>query len=181
MSRIGKKPITIPTGVAVSIADKVVKVKGPKGELSMPLVEGVSAIVEGNALSFERANDSGTIRARHGLMRALARNMVEGVTQGFTRKLEVQGIGYRAEVKGKTLLLNLGYSHPIEFAIPADISISVEKDGKISISGADKGRVGQIAAIIREYRSPDRYKGKGIRYEGEVVRRKEGKSFAAGK
>jgi large subunit ribosomal protein L6 len=176
VSRIGKKPIAVPAGVAVSIADQVVTIKGPKGELKLPVVPEVEVKLEGGALVFHRSSESGVVRAKHGLMRALARNMVEGVSTGFTRKLVIQGIGYRAEVKGKNLVLNLGYSHPIEFSIPSDVQISVDKDGKISISGADRARVGQIAAIIREYRSPDRYKGKGIRYEGEHIALKEGKS-----
>ena len=176
MSRIGKKIIAVPAGVVVSVDDGSVKVKGPKGELSLALVPHISATVESGTLSFQRDGESGDVRASHGLMRALARNMIVGVTQGFTKRLEVQGIGYRAEVKGKNLLLNLGYSHPIEFAIPADVQITVEKDGKISVSGANRERVGQVAANIREFRKPDRYKGKGIRYEGEYVALKEGKS-----
>lgn len=176
MSRIGKKPIAIPAGVIVSLNGQAITVKGPKGELVAPIAADITARVDNSQLLFERANDLGPVRARHGLMRALVRNMVVGVSQGFTRRLEIQGIGYRAEVKGKTLVLNLGYSHPVEYAIPADVTITVDKDGKITISGANRERVGQVAANIREFRKPDRYKGKGIRYEGERIAIKEGKS-----
>jgi len=176
MSRVGKKPISIPAGVSVSISAESVDVKGPKGQLSLPRVPEIAVRLEADTVVFERSSDNGAVRAKHGLMRALVRNMVEGVSTGYTRKLEVQGIGYRAEVKGTTLVLNLGYSHPIEFLIPSGIQIAVEKDGKIAISGTDKGVVGQIAAVIRKFRSPDRYKGKGIRFVGEHIALKEGKS-----
>ncbi len=176
MSRIGKKPITIPAGVDIKIDGGVVKVKGPKGELSQAMVDLITPKLEENTLVFERANESRTARANHGLMRALTNNMVIGVTQGFEKKLQVLGVGYRADVKGSKLVMNLGYSHLIEFEIPKDITISVDRDNKITISGIDKGRVGQVAAVIRDYRRPDRYKGKGVRYEGEYISLKAGKS-----
>lgn len=176
MSRIGKKPIEIPSGVTVTVADGLVKVKGAKHQLTVPLVPHISAKIEDNILTFERDGESGDVRAAHGLCRALARNAVVGVSSGFSRRLEVIGIGYRAEVKGKLLVLNLGYSHPVEFAIPDDVAITVDKDNKITLSGHDKGRIGQVAAIIRGFRPPDRYKGKGVRFEGEHVAIKEGKS-----
>ncbi|HMV65233.1 MAG TPA: 50S ribosomal protein L6 [Myxococcota bacterium] len=166
----------IPAGVQVSVSGDDVVVSGKRGQLGMKLVSGISARVDGGALVFERAGETTDVRAKHGLMRALARNMIAGIAEGFTRKLEIQGVGYRAEVKGKTLVLNLGFSHPVEFPIPSDVSIAVEKDGKLVISGLDRARVGQVAANIRKFRPPDRYKGKGVRFEGERVVLKEGKS-----
>lgn len=176
MSRIGKKAIPLPSGVSATVAGQVVKVKGSKGELSLSLLDGVSARVEGAELVFERSSEAGQVRARHGLLRALAGNMVTGVSAGFTKRLEVQGVGFRAEVKGKSLVMNLGYSHQIDFPVPDDVQIAVEKDGKIAVSGIDRARVGQVAADIREFRKPDRYKGKGVRYVGEHIALKEGKS-----
>lgn len=176
MSRIGKKPITIPSGVTVTVSGSQITVKGPKGELSTGVADLISARVDGSELVFERANESRTARANHGLSRALVANMVTGVTTGFTKRLEVRGIGYRADVKGKKLVLNLGYSHLIEFDIPSDIKIEVDRDNKITVSGIDKARVGQVAANIRDFRKPDRYKGKGVRYEGEYISLKAGKS-----
>lgn len=176
MSRIGKAPVAIPRGVTVTVADRTIKVKGPKGELSLDLVALVDASVEGEELILTRQSADKKTRAFHGLMRAHAANMVHGVTEGFTKRLEVQGIGYRAEVKGNTLVMNLGYSHQVVYPIPAGIGIEVSKDNKISISGIDRGQVGQVAADIRDFRSPDRYKGKGIRYEGEHIALKAGKS-----
>ncbi len=176
MSRIGKSPISLPAGVTASVSQGAVKVKGPKGELSQAIPAKVSARLDGQTLVFEREGDDRFARSNHGLVRALVRNMVQGVSTGFTKKLEVQGIGYRAEIKGKNLVLNLGYSHLIEFPIPADIQISVEKDGSIHVAGISRDRVGQVAANIRSYRPPDRYKGKGVRYAGEHVALKEGKS-----
>lgn len=176
MSRIGKMPIDLPAKVTVTVADGAVSVKGPKGELATTLVEHVSAGVEGNQIILKRANESRPARSNHGLMRALVNNMVVGVHEGFNKKLEVKGIGYRAEVKGSNLVMNLGYSHLIEYPIPSDIQISVEKDNTITVSGIDKARVGQVAANIRGFRSPDRYKGKGVRYQGEYISLKAGKS-----
>lgn len=176
MSRIGKKIISLPANVTARLDGVHVAIKGPKGELGLDVIGGITAHLEGNVLTFTRADDLTATRANHGLMRALVNNMVVGVTTGFTRKLEIQGIGYKAEVKGKLLVLNLGYSHPVEFPIPGDVSIVAEKDGKLTLSGIDRARVGQVAANLRAYRPPDRYKGKGIRHEGEHVSLKAGKS-----
>lgn len=176
MSRVGKKLIELPKGVTVTVAPGSVTVKGPKGTLESVVPEFISAKVEGNILVFERSGEDRVSRSNHGLARALARNAVVGVSEGFSRRLEIQGVGYRAEVKGKNLVLNLGYSHLIEFPIPADIQISVDKDNKITIGGISRDRVGQVAANLRSYRPPDRYKGKGVRYEGEHIALKEGKS-----
>jgi len=176
MSRIGKSPIKIPSGVTVSVADRTIKVKGPKGELSLDLVDQIDAAVDNDELVLTRGGEDKQTRAFHGLMRAHANNMVEGVTSGFSKVLEVKGVGYRADVRGANLVLNLGYSHPIEYAIPSDIKIEVSKDNKITVSGIDRARVGQVAADIRAFRSPDRYKGKGVRYLGERIILKAGKS-----
>ncbi len=176
MSRIGKMPVTIPAGVTVTITGADLAVKGPKGSLGLSLMDGITARQQENELIIERGSEDRTTRANHGLMRSLSHNMVVGVTQGFQKALLVQGIGYRADVKGKMLVLNLGYSHQIEYPIPDDIKISVDRDNKITITGIDKARVGQVAANIRDFRKPDRYKGKGVRYEGEHVSLKAGKS-----
>jgi large subunit ribosomal protein L6 len=162
--------------VTITIADTVIAVKGPKGEIKFDLVPEIEAVVEDDALVFRRSDETSSVRASHGLMRSLAGNAVKGVTQGFSKRLEVQGIGYKAEVRGNKLMLNLGYSHQIEFAIPQGIQIAVDKDNKITVSGIDKGQVGQVAADIRDLRKPDRYKGKGVRYEGEYINLKAGKS-----
>jgi large subunit ribosomal protein L6 len=151
-------------------------VKGPKGEIRIPLAEGVSVHQEGDLLTVRRHSENRQIRANHGLMRALIANMVTGVSQGFEKKLEINGVGYKAAVKGRILNLNLGYSHPINFQIPEGIDISVEKGTLVSVKGINKEKVGQTAAVIRGYRPPDSYKGKGVRYEGEVIRLKAGKS-----
>ena len=176
MSRIGRLPIDVPAGVTVTIGDTEVSVKGPKGNLSQPLVDHVSVAVEGNTVTVSRSSEAKQARANHGLMRSLLNNMVVGVHTGFTKQLEVIGIGYRSQVQGRKLVMNLGYSHPIEFAIPDGIEIAVDKKGIISVSGADKQAVGQVAAKIRGFRKPDHYKGKGVRYLGEHVRLKAGKS-----
>lgn len=178
MSRIGKKPITVPSGVDVVVGGGVVKVKGPKGSLSRKIAHGVSFEREGDVIRVVRANNSGPVRAAHGLMRALVANMVQGVTQGFTKELEIIGVGYKAETKGRTLVMNLGYSHPINYPFPEGIEIVVNpKDRtKVAVQGIDKETVGQVAAELRGYRPPDSYKGKGVRYVGETVRLKAGKS-----
>jgi large subunit ribosomal protein L6 len=176
MSRIGKQPVAIPTGVDVKILADSITVKGPKGSLSQHLVGLVDVKVENNEVICVRQNDSKPARANHGLIRSLISNMVDGVTQGFSKKLEVNGVGYRADVKGKNLVMNLGYSHPIEYSIPEGITIEVDKQNNITVSGCDKQQVGQVAAKIRSYREPDHYKGKGVRYSGEYVRIKAGKS-----
>lgn len=174
MSRIGKKPIAL-NGASVTLGDTIV-VKGPKGELTMELVEGITAKEEGGNLVFERVSDSKTHKANHGLMRALGANLVHGVTKGFERKLEINGVGYKAQVKGKQLVMNLGFSHLIEYDIPEGITISVEGNTKVTVQGAAKDQVGQTAAVLRGYRPPDSYRGKGVRYAGEHIRLKAGKS-----
>lgn len=176
MSRIGKQPVVLPKGVTLEISDGQVHAKGPKGTLSRAVVRGTTISVDGGKAIVERASDSLEDRAAHGLMRALLANMVEGVSKGFQRKLEIIGIGYKAELKGSTLVLSLGYSHPIEFPFPPGITIAVEKNTKMVVSGIDREQVGQVAAELRSFRSPDSYKGKGVRYEGEHVRIKAGKS-----
>jgi large subunit ribosomal protein L6 len=180
MSRIGKKEISLPKGVEVRQDGEAVVVKGPKGTLSIPLAPGISMKVENNVVQFARGNEERQSKATHGLIRALVANNVRGVTEGFKRELDIIGVGYRAEVKGKEVVFQLGYSHPIKFPIPPGIDISVDgKSGHIVITGIDKQKVGQVAAEIRGLREPDPYKGKGIKYTEEVLRRKQGK--AAGK
>jgi large subunit ribosomal protein L6 len=175
MSRIGKQPVPIPSGVTLDINDREVSVKGPKGSLSGMLPVGISvAVVDGEA-RVTRPDDTGPNRSKHGLARALVANMVTGVTDGFVKELEIQGVGYRAEVKGKTLALKLGFSHPVELAIPEGLKVAVAEN-RIRIEGADRGRVGQFASNVREVRAPEPYKGKGVRYVGEQIRRKVGKA-----
>lgn len=176
MSRIGKLPIALPSGVTVDVKDSAVEVKGPKGALSQALVDRVSVEVADGQLVVHRADEERQSRANHGLMRSLLNNMVQGVSQGFKKELEVIGVGYRAAVKGKTLEMNLGFSHPVVYPIPDGISIEVDKAGIISVEGVDKQQVGQVAAEIRSWRKPDSYKGKGVRYRGERVSLKAGKS-----
>ncbi len=180
MSRIGNKPIPLPKGVEAKKEGNNVTVKGPKGVLSTPVVPGIEVKIENNVVSFTRNDDENRSRATHGLMRALVANNVLGVTRGFKKELDIVGVGYRAEVKGKDVVLQLGYSHPVRFPIPKGIDIAVDaKTGHITITGIDKQKVGQTAAEIRALREPDPYKGKGIKYSDEVIRRKAGK--AAGK
>jgi len=176
MSRIGRLPVRVPGGVSVDLAGGEIKIKGPKGQLARPMVDHVSLQVDGGVIHVSRDGDDKAARANHGLMRALVASMVHGVTTGFEKKLQIEGTGFRAEVKGRQLVLTLGYSHPIEYAIPTGIAISVDKNVTISVTGADKQQVGQVAAIIRGFREPDSYKGKGIKYADEVLRLKEGKS-----
>ena len=178
MSRIGKKPIGIPSGVTVDIADGELSVKGPKGTLSAPVPTGIGAKVEDGELVLEWPDDSKESRSRHGLARALANNMVVGVSDGFVKRLEIEGVGYRAEVKGKSLNLLLGFSHPVEMPIPEGLKVAVEANTKVSVEGADKQQVGQFAADVRSLRPPEPYKGKGVRYEDEHIRRKVGKAGA---
>lgn len=177
MSRIGKKPIVIPAGVKVNCAGALVQVEGPRGKLQQEVPPEVTVEVEDGQVLVKRRSDNRIERSMHGLTRTLLANMVEGVSQGFTRELEVVGVGYRAEKSGKTLNLNVGLSHQVNFAEPDGISISVEKQ-VIRVEGIDKHLVGQTAANIRKVRKPDVYKGKGIRYVGESVRRKAGKAGA---
>ncbi len=178
MSRIGKMPVMIPKGVTVKIDGGMITAKGPKGELSRPVSPQVEFEVEKDKITVLATGESRQHKAMHGLARSLIQNLVTGVESGFTRVLEVNGVGYRADVKGRTLHLALGYSHPIEVMIPEGIDASVEKN-RISLSGADKEVLGQLAAIIRQQRPPEPYKGKGIRYIDEYVRRKVGKAGVA--
>ena len=175
MSRIGKKPVSLPKGVTASVEGQTVKVKGPKGELSVKLVPDVTVTLQDGAIAVAAREGAERGKQMWGLSRTLVNNLVEGVTQGFTQKLEIQGVGYRAAVQGKTLNLQLGFSHDVPYAIPPGITIVTEKPTMISVSGIDKQLVGQVAAEIRSWRPPEPYKGKGVRYEGEYVRRKEGK------
>ena len=176
MSRIGNQPVVLPKGVTFQVADGAMHVKGPKGSLQRNIVGGVSFKQEDSSIVVARDGDTPQLRANHGLMRALLNNMVIGVSQGFERKLDIVGIGYKAEVRGSKVVLNLGYSHPVEHQLPKDISVAVEKNTKLTVSGIDKEHVGQVASELRAYRPPDSYKGKGVRYEGERVRLKAGKS-----
>ncbi len=176
MSRIGKRPIVLPDKVTVTLDDRHVTVKGPKGELSRVLPTGVVVSKEDNTVVIVRADESRLARERHGLCRTLVANMVEGVSQGFTRKLEIQGVGYRAQVQGRNLVLSLGFSHPVEMVPPDGIQFAVEGNVNVTVSGIDKELVGNLAANIRSKRPPEPYKGKGVRYAGEAVRRKAGKT-----
>lgn len=176
MSRIGKKPIPLPKGVEVKIEGTTVSVKGPKGALTNTFNPNVVIKIEDNSIVVERKDDTPFSRSLHGTVRAIVSNMVKGVAEGFTEELEIVGIGYRGAVKGKTLELSLGYSHPIVYEIPEGIQIAMEGTNLIKISGIDKQKVGQTAAEIRAYREPDPYKGKGIRYKGEVIKLKAGKT-----
>ena len=177
MSRIGRKPIAIPAGVKVQIAPAAIEVQGPKGKLSVSVPPGIRFEQKDSTLTALRESDEQ--RALHGLARALVANAVRGVTEGFKKELEIVGVGYRAEVKGKNVVFALGYSHPIEFRIPEGIQIAVEKQTRLAVSGADRGRVGQVAADIRALRPPDPYKQKGVRLVGERLKKKAGKAGAA--
>lgn len=175
MSRVGKLPIPIPSGVTIAIADDTVTVSGPKGSLSQFTLPGVNVAKEGESLIVSRDNDEPMVRAKHGLFRALLNNMVQGVSSGFTKKLEINGVGYRASMSGANIKLNLGFSHDINYPIPSGVTINVEQN-IITISGISKQQVGQVAAEIRAFKKPEPYKGKGIKYEGERIIRKSGKS-----
>ena len=175
MSRIGKKPVAIPAGVTANIGDGIVSMKGPKGELTMPMSDLISYEMKDAALSVAPANKSREARAFWGMQRTLVQNLVTGVTEGFTKVLEITRVGYRANVQGKNLKLQLGYSHDVDFAIPEGIDIKTPDNTTVEISGIDKQKVGQVAAEIRRWRKPEPYKGKGIKYRGEYIFRKEGK------
>ncbi|MBV8245222.1 MAG: 50S ribosomal protein L6 [Candidatus Eremiobacteraeota bacterium] len=181
MSRIGKLPVAVPNGVNVEVKDDEVAVKGPKGELRQRFQPIVSVRVEDGKVVVERRGEAKEHRAAHGLTRTLINNMVEGVSKGFRKSLEIQGVGYRVAKSGEKLNLTLGFSHPVSYAGPKGISFTVEGTNKIHIDGVDKQQVGQVAAEIRGLRPPEPYKGKGIRYEGEIVRKKLGKAGKAGK
>jgi large subunit ribosomal protein L6 len=176
MSRIGKKPIEIPAGVTVTVNNSAVIVKGPKGELTRNFNPDIDIKVEDNIINISRPSDEKKHRALHGTTRAVLANMVEGVSNGFARNLELIGVGYRASKQGNKLVLNVGYSHPVEIEPEKGLEIEVPSNTKVTVKGTDKERVGALAANIRGVRPPEPYKGKGIRYEGEFVRRKEGKT-----
>ena len=176
MSRIGRLPITVPAGVAVTVDGNTVKVKGPKGELSHRLPSGITMSRDGDTLNVARETEETNHKSLHGLSRSLVANMVEGVTKGYVKQLEITGVGYKAEVKPYGLLLSLGFSHTIEYKAPAGIKLTAPQPTQVAIEGSDKALVGQVAAEIRNLRPPEPYKGKGIRYAGEVIRRKAGKA-----
>jgi len=176
MSRIGKLPVSIPNGVTVTVDANMVKVKGPKGELTHRLPNGISVDKADNVVNVKRASDETNHRSLHGLTRSLINNMMEGVTKGYQKQLEITGVGYKAEVRPYGLQLALGFSHSIEYKAPAGIKLSAPQPTQIVIDGADKAVVGQVAAELRSLRPPEPYKGKGIRYAGEVIRRKAGKA-----
>ena len=180
MSRIGRQPIPIPQGVKVQIDVGTISAEGPKGKLSQPVPAGMAAKIEDNILMITRDSDHRTARTMHGLTRALIANMVTGVKDGFERKLEIVGIGYRAQLQGRNIQLALGYSHPVIFPLPETITAEIERQVVITLRGPDKALLGETAAKLRTLRKPDPYKGKGIKYAGEVIRRKVGKKAGAG-
>jgi len=179
MSRIGKLPVALATGVKVDVSDGSIRVEGPKGKLHRVCPAEVSVRVDGERIVVERKDDSKRARSMHGLVRSLVSNMVTGVTKGFERKLTIVGVGYRAEVAGKKLVMSLGYAKPVEFPIPDGVQVGVEANTRLTVSGADKQQVGQVSADIRKCRPPEHYKGKGIRYNDERVRLKPGKTGVA--
>ena len=178
MSRVGRKPIPVPKGVEIKVSGRTVTAKGPKGELSRQIREGLEVKVEGGVAHIHQTLSGRMAGALHGLTRALVQNMVEGVSTGFTKALEIHGTGYRAQLQGQKLVLNLGHSHPIEYPLPAGIQAAIDQN-RIVLSGADKELLGQVTAEIRRFRPPEPYKGKGVRYVDEHVRRKAGKSAGA--
>ncbi|MEM8961102.1 MAG: 50S ribosomal protein L6 [Acidobacteriota bacterium] len=178
MSRVGKKVIPVPKGAKIELKDDHCVVEGPKGKVTTSLFAECPVTIEDGEIKVARTSEAGPVRAKHGLVRALLANAVHGVTSGWTKNLEIVGVGYRGEVKGKEVVLSLGYSHPIHYAIPEGISVEIDKNNKITINGADRQQVGQVAAEIRGFRPPDPYKAKGIRYSDEQIRRKVGKAGA---
>ena len=178
MSRIGNRKIVVPQGVTVTNENNTVTVKGPKGELSLDLVKNITVELNENELTVKRANDEKNTKAMHGTTNANIKNMIVGVTEGFKKDLEIIGVGYRFNVKGNTLVINAGYSHPVEIQVPAGLSVEATSNTEISVKGIDKVLVGEFAANIRKVRQPEPYKGKGIRYKDEYVQRKEGKKAA---
>ncbi len=176
MSRIGKKAIAIPNNVKVKIEDHEISVQGPKGELRRQIPRSIQAVVQGGHLIFSRTSEEREVRSLHGLTRSEVANMITGVTQGYSRVLEINGVGYRAQLKGRTLVLNIGFSHPVDFELPKGIEASVEKQTILTIQGIDKYLVGQVTARLRSLRPPEPYKGKGIKYQDERIIRKEGKT-----
>jgi len=179
MSRIGRQPVAIPKGLQVTAQNGSLKVKGPKGELAMALEPGVSVALSETEAVLKLERDDRNANAIYGLTRAMLANLVKGVGDGFSKSLEIQGTGYRVALDGKKLVLQLGYSHPVEYPVPDGVSIKVDTPTKLTVSGADKQQVGQVAAHIRGFRPPEPYKGKGVRYEGEYIKRKAGKSAGA--
>jgi large subunit ribosomal protein L6 len=175
MSRIGKKPVAMPSGVSASVEGQQLSVKGPKGTLAMPMIEDISYGVEDGQIVVKPANDTKRARAFWGMHRTLVQNLVTGVSDGFTKTLEITGVGYRANLQGKNLKLQLGYSHDVDFAVPEGVTIQTPDQTTVHISGMDRQQVGQVAAEIRQWRKPEPYKGKGIKYRGEFIFRKEGK------
>ena len=178
MSRIGKQPVVLPAGVSASLADGVATLKGPKGELALKIPGTVALAQEGSALNVVRKGDDKQSRADHGTIRALLQNMVAGVKDGYSRDLEIQGVGFKASIAGKQLTMNVGYSHPVEYTVPEGITVTVTDGVQLKVSGIDKQLVGQVSARIRAFRPPEPYKGKGVRYKDERVRRKAGKTVA---
>jgi large subunit ribosomal protein L6 len=176
MSRIGRTPVTIPSGVDVTISGRLVTVKGPRGELSLDVVQPIEVAKSDGAITVTRPNDEGEIRALHGLSRSLIANMVTGVTEGYSKTLEIVGVGYRVQARGKDLEFSLGFSHPVPVTAPEGITLRVESPTRFVVEGIDKQQVGEVAANIRKLRKPDPYKGKGVRYQGEQIRRKVGKA-----
>jgi large subunit ribosomal protein L6 len=179
MSRVGNKPVVIPDGVSIEIKDGLCSVKGPKGQLQQAIPRRIAVEIEDARVVVRRQSDAKTVRALHGLFRALLQNMTTGVKDGWAKKLTIHGIGYAAEVQGQTMTLRLGFSHPVTYVVPDGIKVEVDKATSIKVSGIDRGAVGQVAADIRGFRPPDAYKGKGIRYADETVRLKPGKAGAA--
>ena len=175
MSRVGKKPVAVPSGVTATVDGQLVKVKGSKGELSFVVPENVSIAMEDGAVAVNPRDETKDARAKWGMSRSQVANLVEGVTKGFERKLEINGVGYRAAIAGKVLKLSLGYSHDVEYPIPTGITITTPKPTEVVVAGIDKRQVGQTAAEIRDFRSPEPYKGKGVKYADEFIFRKEGK------
>ena len=181
MSRVGKKPIPIPKDVKVTIAEASLQVQGPKGKLQTPVPPGIKFVVQGAELTCQRESEDRQQKAWHGLARALAQNAIKGVTEGFSKELDIVGVGYKAAVEGNKVVFALGYSHPVVFPIPEGIKVAVDaKANRVTVSGIDRQRVGQVAAEIRSLRKPDPYKQKGIRYVGEVLKKKAGKAGATG-
>lgn len=178
MSRIGRKPIIVPKGVTIKVEENVINVEGPKGKLAHPMMPNIKIEQEADTLLVKRENDQKQAIAFHGLIRAKLANMITGVSTGFTKELELVGVGYRAELQGKTLSFTLGYSHPVKYELPAEVSATVEKQTKVILSSADKELLGQTAANLVALRSPDAYKGKGVRYSGQLIKLKPGKTAA---
>jgi large subunit ribosomal protein L6 len=180
VSRVGRKIIVVPSGVKVQVGERELEVQGPKGKLQTPVPPGISFALKDGELSCARSSDERQQRAFHGLARALAQNAIKGVTEGFSKELDIVGVGYKAAVEGSKVVFALGYSHPVEFKIPEGIKIAIEKQTHVTVSGIDRQKVGQVAAEIRRLRKPDPYKQKGIRYTGEILKKKAGKAGATG-